>query len=803
MGTINKTIEIVPHADCTGCGACMNKCPVDAISMEIRGGYFAYPCIDESKCVSCGLCAKSCPALHPDFSNSSNPQCYAYWADDDTRKVSTSGGAFSCLANEFIERNGLVIGAAYSQDCYSVVYQTASRKDELPALRGSKYAQAEVGFAFRAAKQALEHGRPVLFVGCPCQVAGIKAFLGKDEPLLHCADLVCHGTPSPVLFKRFIQEIEASKGAKAVEVRFRDKSFVPWNHCTSIYFSNGSRYQKKKGECAYLRAFLNRLDMRESCGQCKFAAIPRQGDITLADFWDIDRFDKAFDDRKGTSLLLANNEKGKELLGVLRKGAKLLEPAPLEHAIKYNSQIKYSSMHNEKRNRFYSLMEDYGYSFSKATDYTLQDRYDVGFVGWWYGANYGSALTAFALNRALVDMGKSVLMLNWPMNPPAPHGQGSRGKQFGEHFYDIPINFRPLAKTHEFNNHCDCFVVGSDQLWNWYSNRDTGSYYFFLDWVDDQHKKIAYSTSFGHDNVYYPYNMRLRLCHLLSRFDAISVREHSGIEVCKHDFGVDAVQTMDPVFLASEHDYEQALSLSSLTVDEPYVIAYIMNPTPGKRDAVKKVAKELNLPYKVIVDGQEDYQELKTLLDDDENLLENMPVEDWLFLIKHASYVVTDSFHGFCFSLIFKRQVSVFPNLLRGKARFDTLSVIAGVEDRLFQTYEDFVEAKNWLHEIDYGQVESRMAPEIEASRKWLLDALEARKKQPSAQEIETRKLLEIDKRLASLERERDSKWWGLLRRAYSRVTDTTMRGIRCIRAKGFRYAFGRFKEKVANRLHR
>ena len=226
-----------------------------------------------------------------------------------------------------------------------------------------------------------------------------------------------------------------------------------------------------------------------------------------------------------------------------------------------------------------------------------------------------------------------------------------------------------------------------------------------------------------------------------------------------------------------------------------------MNPTPDKRDAVKKVAKELNLPYKIIVDGQEDYQELKALLDDDENLLDNMPVEDWLFLIKHASYVVTDSFHGFCFSLIFKRQVSVFPNLLRGKARFDTLSAIAGVEDRLFQTYEDFVAAENWRREIDYDQVESRMAPEIETSRKWLLNALEARKKQPSAREIETRKLLEIDRRLASLEQEKDSRREGSAHRACLRVTDITKRGIRCVRTKGIRYAFGRFKEKIANRL--
>lgn len=794
-----KTIELVPHADCTGCGACLNKCPRNAVSMQ-REGDFPYPVINHDLCVNCGLCEKTCPALHPSFDNAAHPECYAYWADDQTRAVSSSGGAFSALAQDVLTRGGVVAGAAYDEDCYSVSYRVAESCAELAPLRGSKYVQADTGLVYRQVKQALDAGRPALFVGCPCEVAGMRSYLGREDPNLYLVDLVCHGTPPQSLYEKFVREQEQTHGAKAVRVNFRDKSFMGWNPSTAIDFANGETYRKRKGECAYMRAFLGGLMFRESCGHCPFARLPRQGDMTIADFWDVHRHDPRLDDRKGTSLLLVNNERGRELLEALRPGAKLLEPAPLDHAIRYNAQIKWSSLHSEKRDRFQSLMRDYGYPFEKASIYTLEDRYDVGYVGWWYGANYGSALTAFALNRALVGMGKTTLMVNWPMNP--PEGEGSRGRQLGEKFYDI-AEYLPLERCCELNTRCDTFVVGSDQLWNWYSNRDTGSYYFFLDWVDKWHKKISYATSFGHDNVYYPEEMRFTLGYLLSRFDRISVREKSAVEVCRHDFGVEAEQVMDPVFLCKRPDYDQAIACSRLSCEEPYVLGYIMNPTPELREAVRRVATELSLPYRILVDGQGDFEQLSAELDDD-NLMENVSVEDWLNLVSHASYVVTDSFHGFCFSIIFRRQFSIFVNAMRGRARLDTLSAIAGVKDRIFETYDQFQLARNWNQPINFDLVEQRMLPEVARSRDWLRTALDEPRHQPSATQIGYERILDLERRIIEQQRLMETSFArkGHVRLACDRVRDIVRRGCHAVRTHGMHYALTRLGEKLRQRLH-
>lgn len=748
----SSSIKLAPHATCTGCEACLNACPVDAISMnplESNDGAFLYPTINPNQCIGCGLCERSCPILNPIYSNDSNPECYAMWAQDDVREISSSGGAFTVLAEYILEKDGVVFGAAYSDDCYGVKYKAASSPHELAALRGSKYVQSAVGHSMREAKAVLEQKRPVLFVGCPCQIAGLQAFLGyKDNPNLYTVDLVCHGVPPQALLEQFVKEEELKVGSKAIRISFRDKSFVPWNISTSIDFANGETYRKKRNECAYLKAFIDRIMFRESCGRCPFATIPRQGDVTLADFWDIHRHDPSLDDRKGTSLILTNNDKGRELLKAIEPNCKVCTAAPLEHAIRYNAQIKYSSLHNEKRERFFNLLQKYHYTFEKAALYALENKYDIGYIGWWYGANYGSALTAFALNRVLVSMGKTVLMPHWPMNPPS---EAITNSILVENFYDCPP-YLPLEEQDKLNQFCDTFVVGSDQLWNWWSNRDVGTYYFFLDWVDDSHKKIAYSTSFGHDNVHYPKDMRLRIGYLLSRFDAISVRERSGTVVCERDFDVNAVQTIDPVFLCDTAEYETLAGFSALEKpNEPYLLAYILNPTPDKAQSIRHIANALNLQYRIIVDGQGEFEALSNEIED-KNIVQNVTLEDWLLYFRHASYVVTDSFHGTCFSIIFKKSMTIFPNTLRGKARFDTLDELAGIGNRYVYSYDELIESKMWEQIIDYSAVASRMRPSIEFSKSWLSDKLNAAKLPPSVNTLQYEHLRDLSEATHRLE---------------------------------------------------
>lgn len=751
---MDKTINQVSHTQCTGCGACYNKCPVNAIEMRQDSEGFFFPHIHSEACISCGQCLNVCPAIAPKYENQPEPDCYAVMADDPIREKSSSGGVFTLLAEWMLDQGGIVCGAAYTEDHYAVEHIIVTNREELHRLRGSKYVQSTSGLIYREVKKHLDSGAPVLYTGTPCQIAAVKSFLGKPYEKLYTLDLVCHGVPSPMVYEKFIREQEEKYGSKAVRVSFRDKDVVKWDVSTTIEFENGQVYRKKRNECAYMKSFLKLLTIRKCCGQCPFAKLPRQGDMTIADFWDIHRFDPKLDDRKGTSLVLPNNAKGSAMLEALRRKAILCAKAPLEHAIKYNAQLKYSSVLHPRRTRFYDLLSTYHYGFEKAVDYGMNRRFDIGYVGWWYGANYGSVMTNYALNRVLTDMGKTVLMLEWPvLSGEVPKTKpNNKTRRFVNHFYEQSLSYR-LDDYDRFNYHCASFVVGSDQLWNWWSNRDVGSYHFFLDFADDKHKKIAYSTSFGHDTAFYPQEMRLKVSYLLHRFDAVSVREKGGVTVCQRDFGVHAIQTVDPVFLCSMEAYEEAIALSKVTIEGDYVLAYILNPTKEKIEAVRHAAGQMKLPYHIILDGQDDFEKLKAQANDP-NVLENVEIADWLKYFKHASYVITDSFHGFCYSIIFGRSMSVFPNKLRGLSRFESLCDMTGLGDRLVYSKRELIMKAPWKSPVDFEKVSARMQPQIAYSRQWLKDALEAEKCPPSSMELELKQILETQERLRRLEEE-------------------------------------------------
>lgn len=753
INNVDRTIRNVSHNNCTGCSACYNICPKNAISMKEGKDGFIFPKIDNELCINCGLCLKSCPVENPKYINKPEPECYAMMASKDIRKVSSSGGAFTVLANWILDQGGVVCGAAFTEDFYNVEHIIINNKKDLAKLRGSKYVQSSIGTSYKKIKEYLIKNVPVLFTGTPCQVAGLKAFLGKDYDKLYTFDIVCHGTPPAKLLKQFIQELEFKHKSKINYLSFRDKTVVGWDVSTTIKFTDGNVINKKRNDSSYLNAFLKLLTLRECCGKCKFATLPRQGDVTLADFWDIHRFDPSLDDRLGTSAILVNNSKGEILLKVLAKGSELLRKAPLSHAIEYNRQIKYSSLHHKDRKRFFELINQYHYSVDKAVHDALHRHFDIGFIGWWYGANYGSVLTSYALNRVLQGMGKTVLMLDFPYLPGQSSKKGdSAARRFASHFYETSMR-RQVDKHYDLNYYCDCFVVGSDQLWNWWSNKDIGSYYYFLDFADKAHKKIAYSTSFGHDSGYYPEEMRVQISYLLHRFDAISVREESGVNICRKNFGVDAVQTLDPVFLCPVEEYEKAIAFSQLKYDKPYVLAYILNPDEEKLKTVRYVAKEKNISYLIIIDGQGDQAELKKQIDDP-NVLSKIEMADWLYYFKNASYVITDSYHGFCFSIIFNKQMIVYPNKLRGVTRFESLGEITKLASRFVTSHAEVLEKQLSTKKSDFAVIQECLKPEIEISMKWLKEALEAPHKDESSDTLALWKIHEYDNSINRLKKQ-------------------------------------------------
>lgn len=325
-------------------------------------------------------------------------------------------------------------------------------------------------------------------------------------------------------------------------------------------------------------------------------------------------------------------------------------------------------------------------------------------------------------------------------------------RRFSNHFYETSLRYT-FEETKKMNYHCETFLVGSDQLWNWYSTKDMGQY-FFLDFADDKHKRIAYATSFGHAQSFFYGEEKLKVAYNLKKFDAVSVREKDGVKICEEEFGVIAEHTLDPVFLCPSESYENAINLSAQGYAGKYLLAYILNPTEEKYEVIKKKALQLGIDYKIILDAQaEKPVENKKVFHNDSNILEKIEIADWLWLFKNSEFIVTDSYHGFCFSIIFHKQFICFLNKLRGNSRFNSLAELLDVKDFLINDAIDIQKRDLEQRKVDYCSIEKRLDDERNRSLQWLKAALEMPKKNISADTLLYEELFDIKKDIEDITR--------------------------------------------------
>ena len=237
----------------------------------------------------------------------------AYCLDEDIRLKSSSGGMITILAEHVLDQSGAVYGVAMSDDCYAAEFIRATDRNGLEKIRGSKYLQAKVGNTFRRVKEDLESGQMVLFTGTGCQVNGLKAYLGKDYEKLYCVDIICHGAPSPELWRKYVKFREEEYGSKVTYVSFRCKDDKDWNgfNMKEIDASDKVVHISRHVD-PYFSLFVSNLSLRPSCYEC-LAKKLKQSDLTVADFWGIDNIAPEMNDNKGISLVIVRSEKGKEL----------------------------------------------------------------------------------------------------------------------------------------------------------------------------------------------------------------------------------------------------------------------------------------------------------------------------------------------------------------------------------------------------------------------------------------------------------------------------------------------------------
>ena len=347
-------IDIKDKTNCCGCWACANICPKDAIIMVEDEKGFKYPKIDKEKCINCGLCEKVCPIIN-NKSVKREVKAYACFNKNlETRMNSSSGGIFSLIANYILDLNGIVFGAQFDKE-FNVVHSYIDNKKDLYKFQCSKYVQSEIGDTYRKAKELLDNDKYVLFTGTPCQIEGLYKFLRKDYDKLYTQDFICHGVPSPKVWRKYLKETNNKYSTQPKEISFRSKDNSWQDFELKIQYKNNV-YRNTQGKDTYLRAFLTDICLRDSCYKCNFKKKNRVSDITLADFWGIDNIDKSMNDDKGTSLVVVNSDKGKELFEKLKDNMEYKE-VNLDDAIKYNMNMVTSVKMNKNREKFFNELD--------------------------------------------------------------------------------------------------------------------------------------------------------------------------------------------------------------------------------------------------------------------------------------------------------------------------------------------------------------------------------------------------------------------------------------------------------------
>lgn len=309
---------------CCGCTACFHVCPSNCITMKEDEEGFLYPVIEKENCIYCHKCEKVCPVQNTDHLNTKTETFVGYSKNDEIRNQSSSGGIFSSIAEWILQQNGVVFGAAFDEN-FEVHHIAIESKDELEKLRGSKYVQSRLENVYPEAKQYLELKRAVLFTGTACQIAGLKKYLNKEYKNLYTVDVLCHGVPSPKIWRMYLAEKKKQYHAEIKKIEFRNKKNGWKNFSVKIDFVNKQQYCVHFFKDQYMRMFLDNIDLRSLCYQCHFKEIPRISDITIGDSWGIDELMPDMDDNKGTSVILVHSAKGEGMLQAIEESLKVRE----------------------------------------------------------------------------------------------------------------------------------------------------------------------------------------------------------------------------------------------------------------------------------------------------------------------------------------------------------------------------------------------------------------------------------------------------------------------------------------------
>lgn len=693
---------------CTGCRLCETVCTRGAVRIvENEYGYKKMSVCDDL-CIKCGKCLAVCPIYKKENGISEKvPDTYVFAANDDVRKKSSSGGVFGTLATDVLMNKGFVCGAAWKSK-FEVKHIIIDSIDDLSQLQLSKYARSDISGVLPEIKKRILSGQKGLCVACPCQIKAIKEFLGDLSQSVILIDLVCAEAPSGWFLKRFFSETDNTECISSIS--FRDKVHG-WRPDTLVVNYVDNTKSIRHMEDISQQAFHSRMMMDYACEHCNFLNLERVGDLTIGDAWGISNYDSRYDDGKGLSIVIANNQKGKELLKVLDMNKKVLDKIPYKWTFK--NRIVDCIYPHARRDRFYK--EVLNTSFTKAFLGARDNVYDVGIVGNWSYPNYGSELTYFALYHVIKDLGLSVLMIEWP--------EDSYWKPYGctQLFEVEPYENDEIAEPSQnhyemtkYNDRCQIFIQGSDQLLNPNLFSAFGDN-AVMDWVDIDKKKIGYSLSIGSTEVTYSDSMRAEISYHLQKFDAVSVREISAVNQMKNLFNVEAEFVLDPVYLCDQKHYLDLIKNKQGDIKCTGVFAYILDGNIDFIEELRNLAQELGEEIFIVSDAAMNIENNR------------ISIEEWLVRLNGCKYFIADSFHGISMAMIFHKKFIAIKNNQRGGTRFDSILNLVNLKNRLFEYEQVCLIKKVLLEDINYEQVDQMIMKNKNKSMEWLNAAISAR----------------------------------------------------------------------------
>lgn len=674
---------------CTGCGACANVCPVDALAMDYDKPGFLKPSLDHSKCINCGKCISVCDALQgtQKKKRSNEVDVYAAWASDDIRANSSSGGAFSVFAKDFIDRHGVVFGAAFDEN-FRLMHKAAYTEEDLDALRHSKYMQSDTMHTFREVRDLLNQHIPVLYVGTHCQIAGLKNYLQElsESELLLTASLLCFGAPSNVVFRRYLKETYGE--GTVTNVEFRNKERLGWSpYGYKVSLKNSEDLYPKFEDDVYQKIFHRQYFRNDVCENCRYTDVPMEGDITIGDFWGIDAHDKTWNDGKGTSIIMANSHKGKKYMASVIGRFDRIESVPTAWMLNNGNAInKIPRKRSENYSYFMYLLDHY--TIAEAYEMASAKYHNVGIVLSDTG-DMGGHLSNFMLYRFLKQHGYLVAFICSTGGVRNLFMQSSLIPQ-----YDILT----VDEAKDNPGICTVYVTGSGLQWD---SEDYGI--TALSWLTSDKYKMSCAT------VAYEWNDATKqntekahaLRYYLKRYQKVSVSNEELARDMEKDLGTICQCVTDPLFFADGKFYEELSECGRITLpDGKYVSVCLSDSSALDKNL-------LHIPNMRLCDNSD-----------------NSTAEEWIAHIGHSDCVITDSYCAVCLAIRFHKQFAAISST--DSAEYGQISGLLSslhLEKRIVDNAESINDLL--LERIDWDQADAVLYNMTAASQKWLLESVD------------------------------------------------------------------------------